>query len=427
EFVAYLSRCSYLLERGKPVSDVLWYLGDEISHKPDQNAPFPEGFKYDYCNPDVLLNRLAVRDGLLVTPEGISYRVLWLNDSQRMLPQTLEKLLSLVRAGTTVIGDAPHGLATLSGGAGAQQRFEDAVRGIWGNSPQQGVRHVGKGTVVSGKSLTEALQGLNLAPDVTGGDALWTHRKADGADWYFVCPPKGGSFRGSLDFRNNGNVELWDPVTGTASPADVKRNGDRTSVALDLPQSGSCFVVFRKNGKPNAAVTHFVNASALKPIPLTNPWTLAFPAGWDAPASLKVAELKAWKDLDLSPEAKAFSGTVAYTTTFDAGKVKPGMHFSLDLGRVEMIAVVSLNGKPIRTLWTPPYRVDLTDAVKSGVNKLTVEVTSTWYNRLVYDAGQLEANRKTWTIGGPAKNAPLRESGLLGPVMLHVSDVWKKE
>jgi hypothetical protein len=54
------------------VSDVLWYLGDEINHKPDQNAPFPKGYKYDYCNPDVLLNRIKVENGLfVVTPEGI--------------------------------------------------------------------------------------------------------------------------------------------------------------------------------------------------------------------------------------------------------------------------------------------------------------------------------------------------------------------
>jgi hypothetical protein len=64
DFNNYLARCTYMLERGKPVSDVLWYLGDELDHKPDQNADFPAGYKYDYCNPDVLLNRLKVTDGM---------------------------------------------------------------------------------------------------------------------------------------------------------------------------------------------------------------------------------------------------------------------------------------------------------------------------------------------------------------------------
>jgi hypothetical protein len=416
EFTAYLSRCSYLLERGKPVSDVLWYLGDEISHKPDQNTPFPAGFKYDYCNPDVLLNRLAVLDGNLVTPEGIGYRALWLPDNRRMLPQTLEKLSKLVRDGATIIGDAPQGLATLSGGKTAQKRFDSAVRDIWGDRRQSGIRKVGRGAVVSGTTIDRALHELKLVPDVIG-DALWIHRKTDGADWYFVCAPKGSGFQGDLDFRESGNAELWDPVTGAVTPAESRRNGDRTLIGLDLPQSGSCFVVFRRNGESVAGAGK--KSDNETSVPLTAPWTLAFPSGWGAPESIRVAELKAWKDLDLSPEAKAFSGTVTCTTTFDAGNVKPGTNISLDLGRVEMIAAVTLNGKTLRTLWTPPYRVDLTDAVQSGINTLTVEVTGTWFNRLVYDANLPEAERKTWTISGPAKDAALRESGLLGPVVLY--------
>ncbi len=418
EFTAYLSRCNYMLERGKPVSDVLWYLGDEIGHKPDQNAPFPEGFKYDYCNPDVLLNRLSVRDGMLVTPEGIRYRMLWLPDNPRMLPQTLEKLYALVRDGATIIGDAPNGLATLSDAATAKQRFNVSVQNIWGKTPKRGIRKVGKGTVVSGMTLAEALNQLKVKPDVTGGDALWTHRNIEGADWYYVCAPKGAGFSGSLDFRCNGEVEIWDPVTGTAAVAESRKNGDRMLVTLDLPQAGSCFVVFRKNGKSRYSSKSMTFSGSARTISLAAPWTLAFPDGWGAPSSMKITELKAWKDLDMSSEARAFSGTVTYTTTFDVGEVKPGAHFTLDLGRVNMIAVVSLNGKQLRTLWMSPYRIDLSEAVQPGKNTLTVEVTSTWFNRLVYDAGQPEENRKTWTINGPAKDAPLRESGLLGPVVL---------
>jgi len=92
----------------------------------------------------------------------------------------------------------------------------------------------------------------------------------------------------------------------------------------------------------------------------------------------------------------------------------------LDLGRVEVIARVLLNGKPVGTVWSPPYRLDITRMVKPGVNRLSVEVTSTWFNRLVFDAGQPEAARKTWTIKGPDKGAALNPAGLLGPVTLCV-------
>ena len=424
EFTDYLSRCTYLFERGKPVSDVLWYLGDEINHKPDQHAPFPDGFKYDYCNPDALLNRLTVRDGMICTPEGICYRVMWLPDNRRMLPQTLEKLLALIHEGAIVVGDAPQGLATLSGAAAAQQRFDAAVQSIWGDSQEPCIRKLGKGAVVSRMTLYGALNELNIEPDVTGGEALWMHRSIDSADWYYVCAPKGSGFSGTLDFRNTGNVEIWDPVTGTISAAEARSKGHRTLVTFDLPQAGSCFVVFRKKGGAfNVAKIAEIKNQKSKII-YCSPWTLSFPEGWGVETrhatSLQITELKAWKDLDIADEAKAFSGTVTYTTTFDIGEIKQGMCFSLDLGRVDMIAAVSLNGKPLRTLWTPPYRLDLTEAVHSGVNTLTVDVTGTWFNRLVYDAGLPEDQRKTWTIAGPDKNEILRESGLIGPVVISV-------
>ncbi len=418
EFTTYLARCTYLLERGKPVSDVLWYLGDEINHKPDQHASFPIGFKYDYCNPDILLNRLSVNNGMLVTPEGISYRVLWLPDVPRMLPQTLEKLLALVQEGATIIGEAPKGLATLTDAGEAQKRFDAAVTSIWGNSSENGIRTIGKGKVVTGMPLATAFEKLGIEPDVTGGNALWLHRKADGADWYYACAPKGSGFSGSLNFRNTGNVEIWDPITGTVTSSASTQSGSYTQVSLDLPRAGSCFVVFRKTEKAITPVPKS-DSGKLQTIPLNIPWKLDFPSGWGVLSSIQVNELKAWKDLDLTPEAKAFSGTATYTTTFDAGKIQKNTRIFLDLGRVEMIAVVSLNGKPIRTLWTPPYKVDLTGAVKSGSNKLTVEVTSTWFNRLVFDAGQPEDRHKTWTINGPSKDAALRESGLIGPVTLY--------
>jgi hypothetical protein len=418
EFTTYLSRLNYLLERGKPVSDVLWYLGDEINHKPDQNAPFPQGYKYDYCNPDVLLNRLSVQDGKIVTPEGIFYSLMWLPDNKRMLPETLEKLFALVNDGAVIVGNAPESLATLSGGEEAQQRFDAAVKRLWDGAVGKNIRSVGKGKVLSGMSIDVAVKALNISPDVTGDDAMWLHRRTEGADWYYVCAPVGGDFKGELSFNSVENAEIWDPVSGEIYPSKVvKRENGRTSIGFDMEQAGSCFVVFRKSIKP-AKKQDKTDAPAGKVEMLSGTWTLAFPSGWGAPASFETTELKAWKDFDLSSEAKAFSGTVTYTTTFNVEKITKDATYSLNLGRVEMIAAVTLNGKKLRALWTPPYRLDVTDAIKSGENTLQIEVTGTWFNRLVYDANQPEDQRKTWTINGPSKDATLKESGLLGPVTL---------
>jgi hypothetical protein len=341
---------------------------------------------------------------------------MWLPDNKRMLPETLEKLLALVGEGAVIVGNAPESLVTLSGGEAAQRRFDAAVKALWGDAAGESIRTVGKGKVLSGMTIDDAVKALNIPPDVTGEDAMGLHRRTEGADWYYVCAPVGSGFKGELSFNNAENVEIWNPVSGEIYPAEVvRRDAGRTSIRFDLAQAGSCFVVFGKAVKPAAAKK---TNSATKSTTLAGSWTLAFPTGWGAPDKFETTELKAWKDLDLSPEAKAFSGTATYTTTFDAGNLKKDARYSLDLGRVEMIAVVSLNGKKLRTLWTPPYRIDITDAIKSGTNTLQIEVTSTWFNRLVYDANQPEEQRKTWTFNGPQKDAALRESGLLGPVVL---------
>ena len=417
EFTDYLARCGYMLERGKPVSDILWYLGDEINHKPDQNATFPKGFKYDYCNPDILLNRLSVKDGKLVTPEGLSYQVMWLPDNLRMLPQTLEKIRDLLHAGATIIGNAPQGLSTLSGGNVSQQLFDRTVYDIWGSAKEIGIRKVGNGSLISGLSLDETLKIINLLPDVTGDNDLWAHRKTEGADWYFITAPKGEGFAGTLKFRCTGEVELWDPVTGEIKTVESYKKGDNTTVKINLSIAGSCFIVFKHTGLSEKVQAK--EKKIISSIPFTS-WSLSFPTGWGAPSSFQLSELKPWKELDMSSEGKAFSGTATYSTTFDVLKKDMKNDFVLDLGRVDMVAVVSVNGKKLRTLWSPPYSLDLKEAIKLGKNTLTVEVTGTWFNRLVYDAGKPEEDRKTWTIRAPGKDSELKESGLLGPVILNI-------
>ena len=143
---------------------------------------------------------------------------------------------------------------------------------------------------------------------------------------------------------------------------------------------------------------------------------MAFPEGWGAPTEVLADTLVAWKDMDMPAEGKAFSGTATYHTTFHIGKPAKGIPVILDLGKVNMIASVTVNGKHIGSLWCAPYTIDITDAVRKGENQLSIEVTSTWHNRLVYDASLPEDQRKTWVIGGPQASSALNESGLLGPV-----------
>lgn len=153
---------------------------------------------------------------------------------------------------------------------------------------------------------------------------------------------------------------------------------------------------------------------------VSGPWTVSFPCGWGVASPVRLDALKSWTEFDGPAAAKAFSGTATYEAEFALDASATNACVELDLGRVEVLAAVKVNGVPVGTVWSPPYRVDVSRAVKPGVNRLVVEVTNTWFNRLVYDAGLPEAERKTWTIRGPAKGSPLQPAGLLGPVTVCV-------
>ena len=435
EFTKYLARLSYMLESGDPVSDVLWYLGDGNMHKPDQNYPFPAGYKYDYCNQDILLHRLSVSDGRLVTPEGISYSVLWMPDNHHMLPATAAKVRELVEAGATVIGDAPLSIATLVTSAGAPSAcgadtagYGSDIAAIWGNG-SCGIRKVGAGRLICGLPLDEALEKAGIGPDVldagsSATDANWLHRHAEGADWYFVTAPLGKPFSGTLDVRCAGEASIWDPVSGTIRKAAAYGTADgRTRLDIDLPYAGCCFVIFdrsKPSGKPSGNSSEVPSGvqKTISTISLDKDWALSFPEGWGAPERMETDVLKPWKDLDISEEGKAFSGTATYSRTIDIKRKDRKASYLLKLGQVEQVAKVYVNGQEIRTLWCEPYEADITQALHKGKNELVIEVTGTWFNRLVYDAGRPEQERKTWVISGPGAGEPLRASGLLGPVSI---------
>ena len=413
EFTTYLARCSYMLEQGRPVSAVLWYLGDEISHKPDQEYDFPEGYRYDYCNPDVLLNRLSVKDGKLQTPEGISYEMLWIPENKRMLPETVARIHELILDGAKVAAQPPKSIATLIGGENNIRRFESEVDKLWGQAGDGELVKIGKGCLLLDTDIENALNSFEIKPDVTG-DVRWIHRQDSNKDWYFVTPLKSSSFRGSVTFAATGSVELWNPVTGETSALAAEFKDGRTFVELDMPVAGSCFIVVDRTQKHvGPEVCEYAAASVLD-----NTWSLTFPEGWGAPAQMETEQLKPWCELPLSDEAKAFSGKVSYSTSFVVDPSAVGKSVRLDLGTVSSIAEVRINGKAVDTLWCSPYVVEIGEFVQGGENRLEVDVTSTWHNRLVYDASQEVEARKTWVIAGPDAGNALKPYGLLGPVRL---------
>ncbi len=125
------------------------------------------------------------------------------------------------------------------------------------------------------------------------------------------------------------------------------------------------------------------------------------------------------------PGIKYYSGTAEYVKTLQvpAGWMKPGRVVSLDLGDLESLANVTLNGHDLGCLWSPPYRVDVTDILWPGPNTLRIKVTDTWVNRLIGDAGLSPTQRLTSTTQQfyGATDLPI-PSGLFGPVTLVGAD-----
>ena len=423
EFTTYLARTSYMLERGSPVVDVLWYNGDEFNHKPNQLIAIGNGYKYDYCNPDVLLNRLKAVDGKVQTIDGQQYNLLWIPENHRMLPETLERLVMLVKGGITIVADAPEMPATLRNLSTTDKRFRKAVRQLWGKKPSKGVRQVGKGRVVSGMTIEQVIETLHINPDLTteGGRVNWTHRRTDGADWYFITAPIEGTFDGVVNLHHTGTPELWDPVSGKIyDVSDYKTIGEYTQMPLSLTHAENCFIVFRNDKKEKNASMYYAHRPVAATILPTKPWSINFPSGWGAPDTLTTKALKPWKDLDLSAEGKAFSGTATYKNAFHISHLDPENDYILELGQVDMVAQVVVNGQKAGTLWASPYTVNIGHLLHEGENEVAISVTSTWHNRLTYDASQPEDARKTWTISGPHADTPLQPSGLMGPVSIAV-------
>lgn len=91
----------------------------------------------------------------------------------------------------------------------------------------------------------------------------------------------------------------------------------------------------------------------------------------------------------------------------------------LDLGDVHSLATVRVNGKNLGTLWTVPWRVNITDVAKPGANTLEIEVVNVWNNRLVGDAVlPVEQRHSTILLPTVTKDSSLMPAGLLGPIKL---------
>jgi hypothetical protein len=229
------------------------------------------------------------------------------------------------------------------------------------------------------------------------------------------------------------------PVTDPPSAIALARSG------------GKLRAMVRENGnyllKTEQGVKEFTVNNCRQTL-IHGKWKLSFPAGSGAPSFVlleKPGSLHKHPDFHI----KHFSGTVIYSTNFIFSKkgLESNQKIFLDLGRVEVVASVRLNGKPAGNLWKEPFITEITTSIKEGNNQLEVEVTTLWPNRLIGDAHLPQENeydengiirqlpgwflqnqlkpgqRKSFSVWNDFKQTdPLLEAGLLGPVRLLVAE-----
>jgi hypothetical protein len=208
----------------------------------------------------------------------------------------------------------------------------------------------------------------------------------------------------------------------------------------------SWFIIFRK-AKSERSVEN-KNFPEYSPIlDINGPWQVRFDPKWGGPAHpVTFDTLQDWsKHIDAG--IRYYSGTATYSNSFNLlsehiSQTSPAL---LDLSQVEVMAKVRVNGKDCGIVWKPPYRVDISDAVQPGENKLEIDVVNTWVNRMIGDENLPEdcdwidwerlkkwpewflkheprpSGRYTFTSAQHyKKDDPLISSGLSGPVRVYL-------
>ncbi|MGZ4960990.1 MAG: glycosyl hydrolase [Limisphaerales bacterium] len=478
-YMQYLTRSQALLQQGQFVADICRLVPDgenfsqhQVMEKlTGQFEPIPAGYNCDYISDNTLLNDIAVKHRLLTTRAGMTYRVLQLPNTKALTPEITHKLRALARSGAIIVGPKPDHSPSL-------QNFPAADSEVKKLAAEAGPNWT--------TSLTETLC-QNFSPDFTFTIDLqptpeslasithgvgkfsmptsglnWIHRRTRDAEIYFIANPQYRDVEAICTFRvEDRQPELWDALTGDiGKPAEFTSTNHTLRLPIHFDTAGSIFVVFRK--EPNPAIKIIANgkhpSATTGAITIIGPWTAQFPQKDGQSIKTTFDSLTDWSKHN-DPQIRYFSGTATYETDFEFSAAKPNEHWQLNLGDVQVIAEVTLNGNAIprnsqpadalssSCLWKPPFTIDITHSLKPGLNHLKIKVTNLWPNRLIGDeqfpddctpdsswlSGRLpnwpdwflkgqprpEPRRQTFTTWKYyTKDSPLVSSGLLGPVTL---------
>ena len=304
-FTDYLKRCNFMLQQGLNVADVCYFIGEDTPKMTGITQPaLPKGYQFDYINAEVILRDMTVKDGMLTLPHGTSYRMLVLPELKTMRPGLLAKIKQLVADGGVILGPRPERSPSYENYPHADEHVRDMAGQLWGDvdGVQTRSARFGKGLVLNGMDMAEALATVHCLPDCALGADLpvvYCHRRLPDADIYFLANQSSEKVAFSPVFRVSGRQpELWNPATGTCRTLNVyEENGETTAVPLELEPLESAFVVFKTVKDATDTARHAEMAEATGgsgstnyPEPqtvavLSGPWTLTFDSEQRGPAT----------------------------------------------------------------------------------------------------------------------------------------------
>ncbi len=474
----YMARGSYMLRQGNPVSDLLVFIGEGSPNAPfyrnDFSPNIPNEVNFDNINADVLINGITIKDGKMVLPSGISYKVLVLKHCEKLSLKALTKIHEIAINGIPVVGLTAIEPAGYLASAELRSTFDKLVAEI--KAQPKTHADFNWNTIFSENKLVKDLDFVNY------DDMIYTHRKDANTDIYFFYNPENKPRNLECVFNIDGKIpELWNPVTGEIKKlGQFQKENGQTRTWINLEGEESVFVVFRESSKgvgfvdlnkENAGFYSFNTNNQLQlasdrngsfqtvlnsgkkltteikgiksTVIIDGSWEVQFQKENDYDAKIKFDQLTDWKN-NSNEKIKYYSGTAIYYKTFDFDKKSTNQtdQFILDLGKVSIAAEIILNGKNLGVLWMPPYKVDISTALKQGVNSLEIRVTNQWTNHLIGDErfpatdgyNKEARNMPDWYVNNQpmpkserttfttaqfyTKNSPLLSAGLLGPVQI---------
>jgi hypothetical protein len=474
----YITRCQYMLSQGRPVADILYLAAEGAPHvfRPPSTAltgtsvmPDKRGYSFDGCSPQYLIKYASVKNGNIEFPGGASYKILVMPERKTMTPELLEKIRELITNGATVVGNPPDKSPSLSGYPACDNKVREISTALWGAGEMpDGLVPVesGAGRLWWGKGLINTHRGIRndpdsltlypgfgitqqllsdagVFPDFESSDKIrYTHRSLPDREIYFISNKTDSLIDEVCSFRNGSrSAGSWDPVTGEIRPLEVMITEGKISLGIKMEGYQSLFIIFSKNGEPSLQAGNNENFPEKHTIStLQGPWIVSFDTIMGGPVKTEFADLDDWSK---RPEEgiKYYSGIATYSNRFDlpetvmTGKTR---NLYLDLGTVRNIASVTLNGRDLGVIWTSPWCVSISEAVRQKDNRLEIKVANLWVNRLIGDEGmpwdgidkgkwpdwilnrtKRPSGRYTFTTYRYyKKDDALAESGLLGPVRI---------